>query len=101
MLAHSIHLFGQGAYDAASGVEKPRIKVSLATAIPEKRCRNLNLGYLDYKAINLDDWKNRESEGIKLIPHAGEILYRLKNSGQAKQDGTSSTAHVPALISSD
>jgi hypothetical protein len=59
------------------------------------------LGYLDYKTINLDDWKDRESEGIKLIPHAGEILYRLKNLSQAKQDATSSTAHMPALISSD
>lgn len=100
VLAHSIHLYGQGTYDAASGVEKPRIKVTLATAIPEKRSRDLNLGYVDYKTINLDDWKNRESEGIKLIPHAGEILYRLKNSSQAKQDVSSSTAHVPALSSS-
>ncbi|MCU1268752.1 MAG: uncharacterized protein JWN74_46 [Acidobacteriaceae bacterium] len=96
VLAHSIHLYGQGTYDAASGVERPRIKVTLATAIPEKRCRDLNLGYRDYKAIHLDDWKNHESEGIKLIPHAGEILYRLKNSSQAKQDVISATAHVPA-----
>jgi lactate racemase len=101
VLAHSIHLYGQGTYDAATSVEKPRIKVTLATAISEKRCRELNLGYLDYKTINLDDWKDRDSEGIKLIPHAGEILYRLKESDPAKQDVRPSTAHVPALISSD
>ena len=101
VLAHSIHLYGQGAYDATSGVEKPRIKVTLATAIPEKRSRDLNLGYLDYKTINLDDWKDRESEGTKLIPHAGEILYRLKNSGQSKKDVGASAADFPAFISSD
>jgi lactate racemase len=101
VLAHSIHLYGQGSYDAVNAVEKPRIKVTIATAIPEKRCRDLNLGYMDLKTINFEDWKNRESEGIKLIPHAGEILYRLKNSGQAKKDAMSSAAHVPALTLSD
>jgi hypothetical protein len=34
----------------------------------------------------LEDWKNRESEGIKLIPHAGEILYRLKKYGPMAED---------------
>ena len=85
ILAHSIHLYGQGSYDDATRTEKPRIRVTLATSIPEPQCRDLNLGYLAYRTINLEDWKNREAEGIKLIPHAGEILYRLKNSGQATQ----------------
>lgn len=80
ILAHSIHLYGQGSYDAAKGIEKPRIHVTLATAIPESRCRELNLGYLDYRTINFEEWRNREAEGVKLIPHAGEILYRLKSS---------------------
>src|SRR5205807_9338224 len=86
ILAHSIHLYGQGSYDAATHTEKPRIHVTLATSISEPQCRNLNLGYLDYKTINLEDWKTREYEGIKLIPHAGEILYRLKKSGQVTQE---------------
>jgi lactate racemase len=85
ILAHSIHLYGQGSYDAATHTEKPRIHVTLATSISEPQCRNLNLGYLDYKSINLEDWKNRESEGIKLIPHAGEILYRLTKTGRVTQ----------------
>jgi hypothetical protein len=54
--------------------------VTLATAIPAAQCRELNLGYLDYRNINFEDWKDRESEGIKLIPHAGEILYRIKSA---------------------
>jgi nickel-dependent lactate racemase len=85
ILAHSIHLYGQGSYDATTGTEKPRIHVTLATSIPEAQCRNLNLGYIDYRTINLEDWKDRESEGIKLIPHAGEILYRLKSAHKTAQ----------------
>jgi lactate racemase len=99
VLAHSIHLYGQGSYDAANGIEKPRIHVTLATAIPEPRCRALNLGYLDYRTINLEDWKNHEAEGIKLLPHAGEILYRLKNSRRTEQVAGSQAAHLPVTIS--
>jgi nickel-dependent lactate racemase len=83
ILAHSIHLYGQGSYDATTDNEKPRIHVTLATSITEPQCRSLNLGYLDYRTINLEDWKDRESEGIKLIPHAGEILYRLTSTNKA------------------
>ena len=62
--------------------------MTLATSIPETQCRELNLGYIDYRTVNVEDWKDRESEGIKLIPHAGEILYRLKNAGPLTQDAT-------------
>jgi lactate racemase len=89
ILAHSIHLYGQGSFDAATGTEKPRIRVTLATSIPERQCRELNLGYLDYRTINLDDWKNRELEGIKLILHAGEILYRVKSAKKNVADSES------------
>lgn len=78
VIAHSTHLKGQGTYDAATGVETPRISVTLATRIPEERCRVLNLGYLDPGSIKMEDWQGREAEGIKLIPRAGETLYRLK-----------------------
>jgi nickel-dependent lactate racemase len=78
VLAHSTHLRGIGTYDAATGVESPRINVTLATRIPEERCRRLNLGYLDPDRINLDEWRGREAEGILLVPKAGEMLYRVK-----------------------
>jgi lactate racemase len=78
VIAHSTHLKGQGTYDAASGVETPRINVTLATRIPEERCRRLNLGYMDLRSINLEDWQEHEDEGLKFIPRAGETLYRLK-----------------------
>jgi nickel-dependent lactate racemase len=81
VLAHSTHLRGIGAYDAATGVESPRIKVTLATGIPEERCRKLCLGYLDPDSIDLDEWQGREAEGVLLVPKAGELLYRVKTNG--------------------
>jgi nickel-dependent lactate racemase len=74
--AHSTHVKGSGTYDAASGVEEPRIQVTLATGIPEERCRLINLGYLDHRQIDPEDWTDREEEGVVVVRNAGEILYR-------------------------
>ena len=82
VLAHSTHLRGIGEYDAETGIERPRIDVTLATRIPEARCRKVNLGYLDPDSIDLDEWRNREAEGILFIPKAGEMLYRVKPNGK-------------------
>ncbi|MCD6287159.1 MAG: DUF2088 domain-containing protein [Anaerolineae bacterium] len=78
VLAHSTHLRGVGEYDADTGVERPRIKVTLATGIPKEVCEQVNLGYMNPDDIDLDGWRDREDEGILLIPRAGEQLYRLK-----------------------
>ena len=78
ILAHSTHVRGLGSYDAATGVERPRVSVTLATGIPEERCRRINLGYCDPASIRIDEWRDREDEGVLLIPRAGEILYRLR-----------------------
>lgn len=76
ILAHSTHVKGQGSYDPTSGIETPRIQVTLATGISEERCRRVNLGYADYRTIDPQTWAGREAEGILLVPHAGEMLYR-------------------------
>jgi nickel-dependent lactate racemase len=78
VLAHSTHVKGLGAYDVSTGVETPRIHVTLATGIPEARCRQVNLGYLDPHAIDVNEWRGRERDGIAVIDRAGEMLYRLK-----------------------
>ena len=78
VLAHSTHLRGIGSYDSDTGIESPRIHVTLATGISEERCRKVNLGYLNPQSIRLDEWRGREAEGILLVPKAGEMLYRLK-----------------------
>jgi len=76
VMAHSTHVKGVGTFE--NGVEKPRINVILATQIPEEVCRKINLGYRDPNTINMDEWKDREDEGILYVPKAGEMLYRLK-----------------------
>jgi len=81
VLAHSTHLRGMGTYDPATGIERPRIQVTLATGIPAERCRRLNLGYLDPASINVAAWEGREDEGILVVPKAGEMLYRIRESG--------------------
>jgi lactate racemase len=77
ILAHSTHVKGHGSYDAETGVEAPRISVTLATGIPEERCRRINLGYLDPRAIDPEAWRGREDEGVLLVERAGEVLYRV------------------------
>jgi lactate racemase len=83
VLAHSTHVKGLGQYDAATGIETPRIHVTLATGIPRERCQRINLGYMDPDTVDLDEWKGREDEGVLVVPRAGEVLYRLKKAGEA------------------
>ena len=75
-LAHSTHVAGIGTYEG--GVEKLRVKVTFATAIPESVCHEVNVGYRDPATINPADYANREDEGILYIPKAGEMLYHLR-----------------------
>jgi nickel-dependent lactate racemase len=78
VLAHSTHVKGLGKYDAATGVETPRITVTLATGIPETRCRKINLGYLDPASVDVEAWKARSGDGVLVVPRAGEMLYRVR-----------------------
>jgi nickel-dependent lactate racemase len=84
VLAHSTHLRGIGTYDAATGVEHPRVQVTLATGIPRERCERVNLGYLDPAQVELDEWRGREVEGILVVPKAGEMLYRVGRRANEK-----------------
>ncbi len=77
ILAHSTHVKGSGTYEG--GIEIPNVDVVLATQISPERCKKINLGYMDPDSINVDEWKNREDEGVLLVEKAGEILYRLKS----------------------
>jgi nickel-dependent lactate racemase len=76
VLAHSTHLCGSGVME--NGLERPNVRVTLASKINSEDCARLNLGYLDPAKVNMDEWKDREDEGILYVPKAGEILYRLK-----------------------
>ena len=76
VLAHSTHVRGIGKME--EGVEKPRIEVILASSLSEEECRKINLGYMDYREIDLEMYKNREDEGILFVDRAGEVLHRVK-----------------------
>ena len=69
ILAHSTHVRGQGTFE--DGIEKPRIRVTLATGIPEERCQRINLGYMDPATVDHADFD-------LVVPRAGEMLYRLR-----------------------
>jgi len=77
VLAHSAHVHGLGEFE--NGIETPRARVTLATAIPPDVCRAINLGYRDPQSIRVEDYAHREDEDILLVPQAGEMLYRLKS----------------------
>lgn len=76
VLAHSTHVRGIGDYE--DGVECCRVRVTLATGIPQEVCAAINLGYRDPATIHPVDFAGREDEGILLVPRAGETLYHLR-----------------------
>ncbi len=76
VIAHSTHLRGSGTFD--NRVEKPRIQVTLASKISRAACERLGLGYLDPHEVRIEDWQNREQEGVLYVPKAGEMLYRVR-----------------------
>jgi nickel-dependent lactate racemase len=77
IVAHSTHVRGIGRM--VDGVERPRVRVTLATGIPEDVCRSVNLGYRDPAGIDVSHWQDAEDEGRLYVPKAGEMLYKLRN----------------------
>jgi len=77
ILAHSTHVKGTGTFDAESGIERPRINVTLASGISQERCRRINLGYRDPATVRSSDWDGPEDR--LLVRSAGEQLYRLNS----------------------
>ena len=77
VLAHSTHVRGIGTFDGQT--ETCRVRVTLATGIPEALCRQINLGYRDPRSIEPEEFANREDQGVLLVRKAGEMLYRLKD----------------------
>lgn len=83
-LGHSTSVKGAGTYDAATKVENPRIQVDIATRIPRERTERINLGYVDPASVSMEEWQKRalDDDGIMVVPHAGEFLFRLKQLAQ-------------------
>jgi lactate racemase len=85
VLAHSTHVRGAGSFK--NGVERPRIKVTLATGLPRELCERIGLGYRDPASIDLEAFAGRENEGILLVRKAGEQLYRLEDDARSRSSG--------------
>jgi nickel-dependent lactate racemase len=81
ILAHSTHVKGLGTYDPATGVESPRIRVTLATGISRERCRRINLGWLDPATVDVLAW--RKDPDTLVVPRAGESLHRVRRSASS------------------
>ncbi len=77
-LAHCTHVRGSGVME--DGVEKPNVRLTLASKIPPEDCAKLNLGYMDPTTINPAEWQGREDEGILCVPKAGERLYKVRST---------------------
>jgi hypothetical protein len=73
VLAHVTHVTGVGTYE--DGIEKLRMKILLASALPREKCEAINLGYLDPQTFNLDAFRS-DPDAI-IIEDAGEVLYRF------------------------
>jgi nickel-dependent lactate racemase len=74
-IAHSTHLYGAGTYDPVNG-EQQRVRVTLATGIPEAVVRKANLGYLDPRTMDIAALESDPDTFV--VPDAGEVLYRLR-----------------------
>ncbi|AEV84285.1 hypothetical protein ACWT_3262 [Actinoplanes sp. SE50] len=81
VLAHSTHLHGAGTWDPVDG-ERPRVRVTLATGIPEQVVRGANLGYRDPATIDLEALA--ADPDTLVVPQAGEVLFRLNAAGTAR-----------------
>lgn len=75
VLAHSTHARGAGVYDAATGEESCRLKLTFATAIPPEVCASINVGYRDPATIA----ELMNDPEFTVIKDAGEVLFRLES----------------------
>ena len=74
VLAHATYLKGKGTYE--NGQESTRIRVHLATAIPEEVCKQMNLAYINPADIHFEEWSSHSDGDRLLVQNAGEVLYK-------------------------
>ncbi|RZS87561.1 nickel-dependent lactate racemase [Motilibacter rhizosphaerae] len=76
VLAHSTHVRGAGTYDVVTGVEHARVRLVLATGIPEQTVRRLGVDYRDPATVDVAEWAD-DPEAL-VVPDAGEVLFGLR-----------------------
>jgi lactate racemase len=70
--AHLAHVSYGSARDAAGRV-MPRYRITLASAVSEEQCRRVNLGFLDHRNFQVDDYQN--DPDTLIVEDAGRDLY--------------------------
>lgn len=76
VLAHVTHVMGVGTYE--NGVEKPRITITMASALTPDKCKHINLNYRDPSTVDLQVY--RQEPDTLVVDDAGEVLYLLRGS---------------------
>jgi len=79
VLAYLTLVKGDGT--CVDGVERPRIRVSVASGISRQACERVGIGYVDPASIRLEQWRGREDDGVLLVEKAGETLYLPRDEG--------------------
>ena len=72
--AHLAHVT-YGSRINENGKIVPRYKITLATALDEATCQRINLGYLDYKSVDLKDYEDSDT---LIVERAGRDLYLVR-----------------------
>ena len=70
--AHLAHV-SYGSAPNAAGQLTPRYRITLATAVTEADCHKVNLGFLDHRRFNVEDYR-ADSETL-VVEDAGRDLY--------------------------
>lgn len=72
--AHLAHVAYAGRLDD-NGKIVPRYKITMATGLDEETCRRVNLGYLDYRALDYEAM--RPDRDTLIVADAGRDLYQV------------------------
>jgi nickel-dependent lactate racemase len=70
--AHLAHVSYGSARDAA-GQLGPRYRITLASAVSEAACHRVNLGFLDHRGVNVEDY--RADPDTLVVENAGRDLF--------------------------
>lgn len=73
--AHLAHVSYAGRVDD-EGKVVPRYRITMATGLDEATCKQVNLGYLDYRTFDYE--KLREDPDTLIVKDAGRDLYKVR-----------------------
>ena len=73
--AHLAHVSFAGHRDALGNIG-PRYRITLASGVSEETCRKVNLGYLDYRTVDVNAY--RRDPNTLVVEDAGRDLYLVE-----------------------